>query len=1000
MKLPIFFIDRPVFATIINIVIVIVGLLCLKTINLREYPDVTSPELSIKISYPNASPEIVESEITFIAENELAGINGLETIKSTSSYEQAKIVLKFSEKINFSKALSDVREKVAVIRSKLPKDIKEPQIYENNANDEAFYYISIINPEMKPKEITHFAATHLKNNLISIPGVASAQIWGEEYAMHITLDRSKLYLYKVNVSDILDKLKIYNANLPAGRINDLIPITIDLASHSPEDFAEIVIKSNNSGNVKLKDIAKVDLSKEKNFRVRIGGKPGIIIAVTKTINSNPLEVSELLTKKLEQIRQTLPAGYIITTESDKSDFIRTSLSNVKKSIIEAIILVVFIIFIFLRNIRAALIPLITIPICLAGSIAVLNIFGFSLNTLTLLAMVLSIGLVVDDAIVILENIYKHLEKGKTPLQAAKDGSREIGFAVVAMTFTLTSVFIPIAFVEGGIGKLFIEFAVALAGSVIISGIVALTLSPMLAAKILKPNNHNFLPKVDAIINQVESIYQTLLLKLLPKKLALFIGMVLIILSSISIYYFLPKEMAPKEDRGIIGIYIPQMANISLDQLDDYGILIEKAIQDTPEIDKMLSFTFSGGGEFIAKLKNWSNRNRSSEEVREEFQQKVKAVPSVQAFAWSWDNNLPGIELDTHGGLDFIVKTTFGYQELLNNLEKIVYDLKKNPLFKDASHNLELNNLGYDLKFNKHKLSQLEILPNNVSDLLAISFGDKNIQTFLKDGLPYDVNISSSYKPKGINEIYIFNNKQQAISISSFADLEMKAKAKELKHYDQMRSAKVNMKLNSNVKFSDAFSEIGKFIKNNNLPGITIDLSNNLKKFQNTYSQMLFLILLSVFFIYAVLAIQFESFIDPLIIIFTVPFGCLGALLFTKLSGNSINIFSQIGVITLIGLISKHGIMIVEFANHIVKNEGKSYYDAAIKASKLRLRPILMTTFAMIFGSLPLVFSLGAGAEARSVIGYVLVGGLILGTLFTIFLIPFTYIVLKKFSPKN
>ncbi|AIF81662.1 integral membrane protein, AcrB/AcrD/AcrF family [endosymbiont of Acanthamoeba sp. UWC8] len=999
MKLPVFFIKRPVFATIINILIVIIGLLAFKNISLREYPDITTPEITIRIPYPNASAEVVESEIAFTAENELAGINGLTKIKSSSTYGEAKISLKFSEEVEFSKALSDVREKVATMRSMLPKDIKEPQIYENNDDDDPFYYISITNPNKSSEELIHFAFLNIQNNLIGIPGVADAQIWGASYSMQITLNRNKLYLYKINVSDILDKLKLYATNLPAGKINDSIPITLDISCLNEQDFSNIVIKNQGSTNITLKDIADIKLKGKEDFRIRINGKPGIMIAVKKTINSNPLKVSEQLTKKLEKIRQTLPADYAITSEYDKSDFIRFSLSNVKNSIIEAVILVVLIIFLFLRNIRAALIPLITIPICLAGCVAILDMLGFSLNTLTLLAMVLSIGLVVDDAIVILENIYKYIEAGKSPLKAAKEGSKEIGFAVVAMTFTLSSVFIPLAFMQGSIGKLFIEFAVALAGSVVISGIVALTLSPMLAAKVLKPGSHNILPKIDLIIYQIETKYQTLLSKILPKKILLSITLVLLIVGSAIIYNFIPKEMAPKEDRGIVGAFIQKLSGISLNEFDDYSIRVERASDSISEINKKVAFISKHGSQIVNVLNDWSKRKRSAKEVKEEYQEKAKLIPSVQTSVWSEDSNLPGMESDNRGEINFIVKTTLSYLELIKTLDGMVNTLKKNPLFKEATHNLELNNIGYDLRFDKYKFSQLNILPQHISDLLAVSFDDKYVQNFLKDGISYNVNLSSDYKPKNINEIYIFNN-NIPVSIGGFSELKLSAKANELRHHNQMRAAKINIELKPEVNFDQAYKEINNFIHNINEPGIIIDLGEKLERFRHTYLQMLFLIALAIFFIYAVLAIQFESFIDPLIIIFTVPLGCFGALLFTKLSGNSINIFSQIGIITLIGLISKHGIMIVEFANNIVKERNASCMDAVIEASKLRLRPIMMTTFAMVFGSFPLILSFGAGAEARNAIGYVLVGGLTIGTIFTLIIIPFMYIALKALNKKN
>lgn len=996
MRLPVFFIERPVFATILNLIIVVIGVLSLQSINLREYPDISTPEITVVIPYENASPEVVESEITFIAEDELASIKGLEMMSSQSSYGHANIHLKFSEKVDFSSAMSEVREKVSTLRSKLPKEISEPTIMEENQNAQPFFYISILNHNKKPEELVHFTELNLKNNFRSIPGVASTHIWGNNYVMDIQLNREKLFFYKINIYEIITQLKKYSRNLAAGKINDTISVTINIAPSNPDQFGDIIIKRNKTSNVRLRDIADIALQgNTEDFKVRVNGQPATMLAIIKSVNSNPLEVSAAINERLAKISTTLPAGYSLQVELDKSDFIRASLKNVKQAILEAVILVVVIIFLFLRNVRAALIPLITIPICLAGTVAMLKMFGFSLNTLTLLAMVLSIGLVVDDAIVILENIFKYIEAGESPMVAAKKGSSEIGFAVVAMTLTLTSVFIPIAFIEGDIGKLFIEFAVALAGSVIISGIVALTLSPMISSRFLKAHDHNFLEQIDNFLKAVENKYQRLLIYLITKKKIMFSAIIIVILSVGGIYYLLPSEIAPKEDRGFVGLVLEKSSNISKDKLEDLSLLAEKQIENTKEVEKRFMF-LSENGIIATKLKDWGQRSRSSEEVKQSYQEAIAKVPSLQIFAWSWDSDLPGISSDFEGGISFMVKTTDNFSSLLLHLEELKSKLGKLPFVKQASYDLELNSVGYDVDFDKRELSFLNFAPQDAATTLSASLDKLKVDTFLKDGISYDIRLSSQYNPQNLDEIYLFQN-GQPIAIGSFAITQAVAKAKELGHYNQMRASKLNVQLKPEVNFSDGLQQLTEFLSEQNLGNISFEFDSSIQKFLKTHWQMTLLILLAIFFIYAILAIQFESFIDPLIIICTVPLGCFGALLMSKVSGNSINIFSQIGIVTLIGLLSKHAIMIVEFANTITSEQNKSHLMAVVEASTLRLRPILMTTFAMVFGSLPLIFSGGAGAEARHAIGWVLVGGLTFGTLFTIFFIPFIYLAIKRYT---
>ncbi|MCP4924281.1 MAG: efflux RND transporter permease subunit [bacterium] len=811
-------------------------------------------------------------------------------------------------------------------------------------------------------------------------------------------------------------------SLPGGRFQEAIPITIDMRIQSIEDLENIPVlhkepeKSKDferQAVVLLQDVAHISLGRANSGAVRKEGKDVCFIGVIKSSDGNPLDISNEIHERLDQFQNVMPKGVTLSVAFDKTRFIRGSLASVQASVIEAVILVILIVFLFLRSFRATLIPLVAIPLSLVGVMSLMWMCGLSVNTITLLAMVLAVGLVVDDAIVVLENIHRHIEEGKSPLKAAKEGSKEIGFAIVAMTLTLASVYAPIAFIQDAIGQVFFEFAITLAGAVIVSGIVALTFTPLMCGRLLKKtskktpqalSSFKALRFFDRGLEWITKAYSKALESTLAHPKAILSACVGVLVVCIVLFQMIPQAITPKEDRGVIGIWVPFLEGASLNEFDHYLKLVEKEVSNIKEAHSYLTFSGSWGGNVVIPLKSWEKRSRSAEEVVEELRTNIKNIPTIQAHPWNWDTGIPGVEQASakDGGITVQFLTIGSYEDLskvMENLRKICED---EEFVKDCYHNLRFTSPGYKAVIDRAKLAQTNLEPQHVSDVLSVMM-DQNLHLeFSKDGLRYPIALHPSVLPYHLEEIYAFNKKGIRFPLSYFMTLEQTAQPKELTHYNQFRAAQLNVSLSPEAEISEGIEGILQKIQENVPEGIQYEFTGAAKKLEESSTMMLLLIFVALIFVYAILAIQFESFSDPFIIMFTVPLAVFGALLCLYMLDHTLDIFTQIGLVTLIGLITKHGILIVEFANQkMLKQEGK--LDDIIKeAASLRLRPILMTTGAMVFGAVPLIFSSGAGAEARQAIGVVLVGGLLLGTLLTLFVIPVVYKILKSrsFSPAN
>ncbi|ASQ46047.1 efflux RND transporter permease subunit [Legionella clemsonensis] len=996
MNLPIYFIKHPVTAVVLNCLLIITGLLCLHSLPIREYPNISFPTITVSTSYPNASSELVESEVTNLLEERLAGVEGLETITSQSSSGSSYITLSFRPGSSMDRSLSATQDAVSLAKPLLPVAVKTPAIeQQKKSNGLPFIGLSLESSSMDFGELTHFANLNLKNTFRSLKGVSSVDVWGQPYTYAIRLDPKKLFSFGINVDEVFDAIAKSSVSLPAGNFQNKIPSTVNFALKTTRDYENLLIKTNNYHPVFLKSIAKVKLTTDKDrMRVRVNGHTGLVLAINRADDANPLEVSRLVRQELNHLKENLPGDVKIKIIIDQSDFINASLKNIQSSIVEAILLVLIIVFIFLRNGRATFIPLVTIPISLLGSLIFLKLFGFSINLMTLLAMVLAVGLVVDDAIIVLENIWRHIENGLSPLNAAKQGSKEIGFAVVAMTLTLASVYAPVAFIPGMLGQLFIEFAVALAGSVFISGIVSLTLSPLMCAHLLNRNNRIRWPRFDDFLTVLEQRYANILSHNIARKKFILAGVVCLLVSSLFFYSLLPRETAPKEDRGLMGVYTPMLAGENLQTLDRKILPIEDKVKNLPDINSSLTFIGDWGASVVLPLKPHSQRRLSATELVNKLQPQLNNFPSMDAHAWSWDTALPGIDDAGSGSeLTLVISTVDNFRQLLNVVEKLKTTLDQSKAFAATRYDLRLDSMGYSIKIDNNALSQLGLSAKQVAKTIEVFFsGDKSL-TFQKDGVSYNLTLQGTQTPWTLNELYLTTSTGKHVSLGALTTMKPKAQPPTLDHHNQMRSTTLHVSLLPQDSIKKGMEKLITIAKSELPSNYKMTWEGAAKAYTQSSNTMLILFGLSLLFIFAILSIQFENFIDPLIIMFTVPLASSGALLFAYLFKQSFNVYTQIGLITLIGLISKHGILIVEFANQLRK-KGLPVLEAVQKAAVLRLRPILMTTGAMLFGVFPLILTHDAGAESRHAIGFVLLGGLSLGTLLTLFILPAVYFMVK------
>ncbi len=998
-------IRRPVLAIVINLIIMLLGVVAFEKLTIREYPNIDVPVVTVQTTYRGASASIIESQVTKPLEDSLSGIEGIDFIKSISRSENSQITVQFRLNRDADNAAADVRDRVARARDLLPDEVDEPVTSKVEADAQPIIWMAVSSDQHDALQVSELADLIVKDRLQTVPGVADVILFAERrYAMRINLDPEKLAAYNLLPATVEAAIVSQNVEIPAGRIESQdreFTVLAQTDLNSPAEFENIIIKQTGGHSVRLKDVATVMLGPlEERQIARFNGKPTIALGVVKQSVANPLEISKEIRNALPEINAVLPRGMAAEIAYDSSVFIDTSIKGVFHAIFEAIALVLITIFLFLRSGRATLIPMATLPVTLIGTLAMMAALGFTINTLTLLAIVLAIGLVVDDAIVVLENSYRHIERGLDPLHATVKSMREITFAVVAMTVTLAAVFLPIGFSTGQTGKLFTEFALTLAGAVLISGVVALTLSPMMCAQMLKGHGDtstaSWSRAIDKFLRWLDTSYKWTLRGVLRANRLVGIAVLLVIVGAGALFVSLPQELTPTEDRGVIfGIGIaPEGASLAYS--DRYMQMME-GIMDQQIKEKAwhfvaIGFPFVTQSFYVMGTQDWDQRSRSTMEMIAQASPMLFGIPGTLNFAI----NPPSLgQGATSRPVEFVIQTTGDYAKLNETVNKVMAEMMKNPGFIQPDSDLKLNKPELRVTMNRDKLAELGIEVSTVGRALETMLGGRQVTRFKQNGEQYDVLVkmddSRRTTPDDLLLIQIPTATGEMVPLRSLVTLRETVAPRELNHFDKLRAATIEANLAPNLALGDALKFMETTVRTID-PAALVNYGGVSREFKLSSSSLGFIFLLALLFIYLVLAAQFESFVDPIIILLAVPLAISGALITLKLTGNTINIYTQIGLITLMGLIAKHGIMIVEFANQL-QEQGMDKTQAVLHAAAVRLRPILMTTAAMVLGAVPLAFAVGAGAESRSAIGMTILGGMSFGTFFTIFVVPALYVLL-------
>ncbi len=1002
-------IRRPVFATVLSLLVVLIGAVSFNRLTVREYPKIDEPVVSITTSFSGASSEVMESQVTKVLEDSLAGIEGVDVITSTSRQERSLISVRFALTRNADAAAADVRDKVTRVRQRLPQGIDEPVIAKVEADAFPVIFLALSSDAHNALQLSEMANTLVKPVLQTAAGAADVLIFGERrFSMRIWLDTDKLASYKLTIQDVEDALRRSNLEVPAGRIESRLRefnVTAATDLQRPQEFSQVVIRTTNGTSVRVADVARVQIgSAEERSSVRLNGRDSVGVGVIRQATANPLDLSAGVRELLTKVRRDLPPGVQIEVANDNSVFIDRSIKAVYTTILEASLLVALVIFVFLRTLRATLIPLVTIPVSLIGTFALMSLAGFSVNTLTLLALVLAIGLVVDDAIVMLENIYRHIEEGMEPFQAAIRGAREVGFAIIAMTMTLVAVYAPLAFAPGRTGRLFTEFALALAGAVVVSGLVALTLSPMMSSLLLKHN-----PKPNWFDRGMERGLQSITRgygRALDWTLLHRWLVILVMLGSAVVSWVvlrdIKRELSPMEDRGVVLVQVNGPDGATLEYTNRYAQAIERVGQNFPEFDRIFANignpTVAQGNVFL-RTKAWEERTKTTMEMAREMTPRVAGLPGVTAFPITPPSLGQGF---TQRPINFVIITSESYQNLAQTVRAFQEELAKNSGFVQVDTDLRLNKPEIKLEVDRERAADMGVAVDVIARTVETVLGGRRVTRFKRDGEQYDVivqtNASGRDAPEDIEKVFVRGRSDVMIPLSALVKIREVVVPRELNHFGQRRSATITSNLAANYSMGEALDFMDATAKKVLKPGYATDLNGISREFRSSSDSLTLVFGLALLFIFLVLAAQFESFIDPFVIMFSVPLSMAGALLALQWSGGSLNVFSQIGLITLVGLITKHGILIVEFANQL-REQGLDTLTAIKKSASQRLRPVMMTTGAMVLGALPLALASGAGAESRKQIGWVIVGGMTLGTLLTIFVVPTMYTLLaRKFAP--
>lgn len=1010
-------IKRPVLASVISLLLIAFGVLSFQRLPLREYPDIDPPVVSIRTDYPGAAANVVETRITEVLEDRISGVEGIRYIESSSEDGRSRINIEFDLSRDIDAATNDVRDRVSRVLDNLPEEAELPDVQKEDSNDDVIMWLNLTSDTMNALELTDYAERYLVDRFSVLNGVARVRVGGgQAYAMRIWVDRVQLAAHGLTVGDIERALRAENVELPAGSIESeeqQFSVRVDRIFIAPDNFRELVLKRSDSGHlVRLGDVATVVKgTTEYRLDFKGNGQPMVGIGITKQSTANTIDVARAAKQAAERINPTLPNGMAIRQSYDSSIFIEEAITEVYKTLAIAIALVILVIYLFLGSARAMLVPAVTVPVSLIATFIMLMVMGFSVNMLTLLALVLAIGLVVDDAIVVLENIHRRMEElGETPLVAAYRGTRQVGFAVIATTAVLISVFAPIAVLQGDMGRLFSEFALTMSAAVFFSSLVALTLSPVIASLLLKQHSapSKVVVKIDNLFNRLKDRYANGLSRSIKHPVMVVCAFFAMFAASAWLFVTIPSEYTPKEDRGAFFIMVNGPEGASYAYMKEYMDEVERRLMplvESGEIQRLLVRTprsFGGtissfnDGIVIVVLDAWGER-RSAWRIIDEVRQKLGDLPGVNAY--------PIMRQGIGGGLSKPVQFVIGggtYEELAEWRDIILDEISRdNPGFVGIDSDYKETSPQIKVVIDYDRAAELGVSVQNIGRTLESMLASRRVTTYIDNGEEYDVLIEGrrdqQNSPQDLTNIYVRSERSaNLIPLSNLVSFQELASSRSLNRYNRTRAITIDANLEDHFPLDQALQYLESLVKEKLPEQAIIDYKGRSRDFKFSGDSHLFIFGLGIFVMFLVLAAQFESYISPFVITLTVPLAIAGGLMALILTGNTLNLYSQIGLIMLIGLAAKNGILIVEFANQL-RDSGESVGRAIQHAAALRLRPIIMTSFTTIAGSIPLILSSGAGSETRAVLGVTLVGGVTVATAFTLFIVPVAYSLLARFS---
>ncbi|GLP94759.1 efflux RND transporter permease subunit [Paraferrimonas sedimenticola] len=1004
-------VKRPVFASVLSLLLIAFGLVAFDRLPLREYPNIDPPVVSVDTNYRGASAAVVETRITQLIENRISGVEGIRHISSSSRDGRSSITLEFQVGRDIDSAANDVRDRVSGLLNNLPDEADPPEVQKANSGDEVIMWLNLVSDRMDTLQLTDYARRYLVDRMSVQDGVATIRVGGGKvYSMRIWIDRQALASRQLTVTDVENALRAENVELPAGSIESKerhFSVRVQRSFATEKDFSKLVLAEGSDGYlVKLGDVAKVELgSEEERIMFRGNGENMIGLGVAKQSTANSLDVGRAINAMVDEINPTLPEGMEIKRSYDSTVFIEASIEEVYQTLFIAMSMVILVIFLFLGNFRAMLIPALTVPVSLMGTFIVLFMLGYSINLLTLLALILAIGMVVDDAIVMLENIHRRIEEGETPLKAAFLGAKEVSFAIVATTLVLISVFMPITFLEGDLGKLFKEFAVAMSAAVLFSSFIALSLSPMMCSKVLKQHEAGWMTtRIDRAMDWLTARYAGGVRQAIAHPFI----MVALILSAFAASFYLvkevPAEFAPREDRGSMFVMVNGPQGGSYEYISEYMNEVETRLMplvESGDVKRLLiraprgwggTADFSNGMAIVV-LEDWSVR-RPAQEIIGDIRARLGDLAGVRAF--------PIMRQAFGRGVGKPIQFVIGgpsYEALVEWRDIMLEKAQDNPYVVGLDHDYQETKPQLRVLIDKERAASLGVSISHIGRTLESMLGSKKVTTFMRDGEEYDVIIEGERDNQNtandLENIYVRSDRtKQLIPLSNMVSVEEFADASRLNRYNRLRSITLEANLADGASLGDALNYLNGLAAEHLPAEAIISYKGQSLDYYESGSSIYFVFLLALVVVFLVLAAQFESYVHPLVIMLTVPLATLGALLGLYFTGQTLNIYSQIGIIMLVGLSAKNGILIVEFANQL-RDRGLAFEEAVVQASSQRLRPILMTGITTAAGAIPLVLASGAGAETRLVIGVVVLSGTLVATLFTLFVIPGTYSLLAR-----